>query len=122
MNPFVKVEIFTCKVEKSNIHKLISQYQVILDCPDNYETRYICKKQQQNKIRRLFMAVCLFEGQIVTFKPNTACYYCAFPGNMEGRNQDIYSKRGFFHQLLQLLVQYRRLRLLKKFSILIWHT
>lgn len=75
-----------------------------MDCPDNYETRYIVEKAaaEQNKTV-IYGSVFCFEGQIVTFKPNTACYYCAFPGNMEGRNQDIYSKKGIFPPITAII-------------------
>lgn len=104
LNPFIKVEIYTCKVEKSNIHKLISQYQVILDCPDNYETRYIVEKAavEQNKTI-IYGSVFCFEGQIATFKPDTACYYCAFPGDMEGQNRDIDSEKGIFSPITAII-------------------
>lgn len=104
LNPFIQVETYVCKVEKSNIQKLISQYQVILDCPDNYETRYIVQEAatKQNKTI-IYGSVFCFEGQVATFKPDTACYYCAFPGNMGGQNRDIDSAKGIFPPITAII-------------------
>lgn len=104
INPFVQVEIYTYKVEKSNIQKLISQYQVILDCPDNYETRYIVERAatEQNKTI-IYGSVFCFEGQIATFKPETSCYHYAFPSDMEGQNRDIDSVKGIFPPITAII-------------------
>jgi len=104
INPFIQVKTYPYKVEKHNIKELLSQYQVILDCPDNYETRYIVERaaMELNKTV-IYGSVFRFEGQIATFKSGTACYYCAFPGDVEGQNQDIDSDKGIFAPITAII-------------------
>lgn len=40
-NPNIKTDIFNLKFESSNAQEIISFYDIIVDCTDNFETRYL---------------------------------------------------------------------------------
>jgi sulfur-carrier protein adenylyltransferase/sulfurtransferase len=40
LNPFVEIEIFNLRIDKSNSDKVIKDYDIIVDATDNFETRY----------------------------------------------------------------------------------
>ena len=60
---------------------------VILDCSDNFQTRYIVNKiAYKNKIPLVSGSAIRFEGQLAIFDfrdDSSACYECLFPNNGE---------------------------------------
>jgi adenylyltransferase/sulfurtransferase len=100
INPFIKVKPYNIKVDENNIDELIKNYDIILDAPDNYETRYIiediCTKRKKIIIHA---SVFRYQGQITVFTPDTACYRCAFPNIPVGMGSLVNSSRGIFGPL-----------------------
>ncbi|TAE72170.1 MAG: thiamine biosynthesis protein ThiF [Bacteroidetes bacterium] len=86
LNTFAKFEIFNQKITLENAESIISNYDLILDCSDNFSTRYlindICVKL--NKIW-IFSAIQGFEGQlgacnlILENGERSSTYRCIFP-------------------------------------------
>lgn len=104
INPSVHVTIYNCKVEGENVDSLIAKYEVILDCPDNYETRYIVERAAtKQKKTIIFGSVFCYEGQIATFRPDTACYHCAFPSGCEAQKDDVDSIRGIYPPITAII-------------------
>jgi adenylyltransferase/sulfurtransferase len=60
---------------------LIPEYDLILDCSDNYETRYALNEAcLQHRKPWIYGAVSEFEGQVMTFIPGrTPCFQCLYP-------------------------------------------
>lgn len=80
INPYIEVQEYVCKIEEDNVENLVSQYQLILDCPDNYHCRYLVEKAAtKQKKTIIYGSVQGFEGQIATYRVGGACYYCTFP-------------------------------------------
>ena len=81
-NPFVKVEIFNSKLDNSNALELISNYQIVVDCSDNFETRYAINDACVflNK-PFVYAGIHKYEGQLSVFNLNSESptYRCAFP-------------------------------------------
>lgn len=87
INPFINIKSYNVKITAENINDLIEEYDIILDAPDNFETRYIIEKActQKNKII-IHASVSRFQGQVTVFTPETACYSCIFPNNPNESN------------------------------------
>lgn len=80
MNPFINVKYYNLKITEDNINGLIKDYDIILDSPDNFTTRYIIENAcyRMNKIV-VHASVSRFQGQVSVFTHESACYNCIFP-------------------------------------------
>lgn len=81
-NPAVHVRPYNRRLTEETAEALISDYDVVLDGTDNFETRYlvnrICVQQKKPLIGA---ALSQWEGQISTYDPanGAPCYQCIFP-------------------------------------------
>ncbi len=82
VNPNVKIETINERITADNIAGIIDGYDVIVDCTDNYQSRYLindacvlCKKPL------VFGAIYQFEGQVSVFdvQNGSPCFRCQFP-------------------------------------------
>lgn len=84
VNSEIEVQISTSRVNKENIKDLIKNYEIVLDCTDNFESRYIINDECYRE-RKILIAAALhsFEVQLFAFKAwsgkNNPCYRCIFP-------------------------------------------
>jgi molybdopterin biosynthesis protein moeB len=81
MNPDVKISTIKNKISGNNLAKIIQNYDIILDCTDNFETREILGSETQ-KARKILVsgAVLRHEGLVFIFnRPNDICRGCVFP-------------------------------------------
>jgi molybdopterin/thiamine biosynthesis adenylyltransferase len=101
LNPFIKLETFNVELEYSNARKIISGYDIIVDCTDNFETRYIindvCVLSDKPFV---YGGIHKFEGQLSVFnyssidgKPGPT-YRCLFPENKDDEVADNCSVSG----------------------------
>ncbi|MFX0096516.1 MAG: ThiF family adenylyltransferase [Candidatus Hodarchaeota archaeon] len=81
MNPNVNIRSLVEVITKENASNLIGNSDLIVDCMDNYETRYLLNQVALEKGIPLFHgAVYGFEGQVTTIIPGkTPCLRCIFP-------------------------------------------
>ncbi|MFH1824747.1 MAG: HesA/MoeB/ThiF family protein [Candidatus Firestonebacteria bacterium] len=79
-NKNVEVIALSEKIDENNVSDLIGEVNVIVDCLDNFETRFVLNKYAvKKKIPLVFGAVQGFEGQISFIKhPETFCLACLF--------------------------------------------
>ena len=80
LNPEVQVEEYRVRVEESNAQAIVADADVVLDCSDGFDTRYVvndaCCAQG---VPLVSGAVLGFAGQLMTILPGrSACYRCAF--------------------------------------------
>jgi len=83
INPHVKVENLSDKIERENITQLVDDAQIIVDCLDNFPTRHILN-EYAFKAGLPFVHAGVFgmSGQITFIHPpETPCLYCIFPGS-----------------------------------------
>tara|TARA_B100000029_G_scaffold114000_1_gene106478 strand:+ start:8154 stop:8903 length:750 start_codon:yes stop_codon:yes gene_type:complete len=82
INPLVKVGIYKKKIDKKNIDKLISRYQIIVDASDNFETKFLLNEKSIKYKKKLIVgAISRFDGHIFVFnfKNNkNACLKCFY--------------------------------------------
>ncbi len=78
-NPEVKLEVYFEKADKNLLENLVGEYDVILDCSDNLETRLMLNQVCfQSHTPLVSGAAIRMEGQLMvfTYKANQPCYAC----------------------------------------------
>jgi molybdopterin-synthase adenylyltransferase len=81
LNPDVKVIKYTCRLDDQNIEDIIQEYDVVIDCTDNFTARYLisdcCYLLKKPLVEG---AVVGFIGTIMTIIPDVSpCYRCLYP-------------------------------------------
>ena len=85
-----KISIYKEKIVKKNIQNILRKYDIICDCSDNFNTRYLlndfCLK---NKKILISAAISKFEAHIFNFNfsKNIPCYRCFMPEIPEAENK-----------------------------------
>jgi len=81
LNPEVALEPYPVELTAANAEAIVTGADVVLDCTDRFETRYLvndaCCAQG---VALVEAAVVAFEGQVLSIRPGeSACYRCMFP-------------------------------------------
>ena len=85
LNPGIKIEPHQLRLTADNAASLITDYDIVADGSDNFDTRFLVNDTCfALKKTLVFAAVTEFEGQLATFKPHDKsaphpCYRCLFP-------------------------------------------
>src|ERR1700680_2789237 len=81
LNPDVNVVTYDVRLGADNILDIIDGYDVIVDGPDNFPTRYLVNDASLLKrIPVVHGSIFRFEGQATVFEPyNGPCYRCMIP-------------------------------------------
>jgi adenylyltransferase/sulfurtransferase len=91
MNPDLKFKSFTKKLVKGNIHKILKDFDIIVDGSDNFRTRFLINDYcLKNKKVLVSGAISKFDGQVYTFnfkKDKSPCLRCFIPN--EPKDLDI---------------------------------
>jgi len=87
LNPDVEITELTSRLESAQLEREIAQADVVLDCSDNFATRFAinaaCVKSRTPLVSG---AVIRFEGQLAVFTPgvgNNPCYNCLYADHGE---------------------------------------
>lgn len=94
INSQINVEVFPIKLNSKNYKKFIKNYDYLLDCTDNFKSRYLINDIcVENKKILVSAALYNFEIQVFSFKAwskkKFPCYRCIFPfseKNLKGIN------------------------------------
>ena len=84
INPKSKLISQASRINKRNISKFLEKYSIILDCSDNFETRYLVNQYAFQK-KKILVSCALqnFDIQVYTFSSwnneYNPCYECIFP-------------------------------------------
>ncbi|HSH54527.1 MAG TPA: molybdopterin-synthase adenylyltransferase MoeB [Methylotenera sp.] len=83
INPSITVNTVCVKSTEDEFAKLVAQTDVVIDCSDNFATRYtlnrLCVKLKKPLVSGAAIG---FEGQVTVFdmrSDTSPCYYCLFP-------------------------------------------
>lgn len=80
LNPEVQFNAIGEHLNEHNAHELIDSADLIIDCSDNFDTRYqinhYCTALKKTWI---YASLHQFSGQCAVFGPGGACYRCLFP-------------------------------------------
>jgi sulfur-carrier protein adenylyltransferase/sulfurtransferase len=82
INPSVQVEAHALRLDADNALALIRAYDVVIDCSDNFRTKYLINDAAVIARRAaVFASVYQFEGQLQVYKPDMrhACLRCLWP-------------------------------------------
>ncbi|KXB00749.1 hypothetical protein AKJ41_03740 [candidate division MSBL1 archaeon SCGC-AAA259O05] len=81
LNRDVSVESFNCEINEKSVEEIVGGCDLIVDCLDNYETRYILNEVSVKQETPLFhAAVRGLDGQTTTIIPGeTPCLKCIIP-------------------------------------------
>ncbi len=87
INPEVVVQTIVQKSSEAEFKALAEQADVVIDCSDNFATRYALNRVCLQLKKPLVSGAAIgFEGQITVFDfrhKNSPCYQCLFPDNGE---------------------------------------
>lgn len=68
LNPHIKIQTFDTFITKNNALQLLENYDIVADCTDNFEARYVISNAcEQVKKWHVWAAISGFEGQISVF-------------------------------------------------------
>ena len=90
VNKKVKVNIYKDRLNEKNIKKILNNYDIICDCSDNFNTRYLLNDFCLNNKKILVSAaISKFEAHIFNFNflKNISCYRCFMPEIPEDENK-----------------------------------
>jgi len=82
INKKIKVTIFKDKINKKNITRIFKKFDIICDCTDSFEARYLINDYSL-KYKKILIsaAISKFDGQIFNFnfKKKNPCFRCFMP-------------------------------------------
>jgi molybdopterin/thiamine biosynthesis adenylyltransferase/rhodanese-related sulfurtransferase len=81
INPLVAADAIPLRFDAQNARELVRLYDVVVDCTDRFETRYLindaCALEGKPDV---YGSIFRFDGQVSVFWPDRgACYRCLFP-------------------------------------------
>jgi len=81
LNPYIKFDIYECFLNTQNAENIFSNYDIIVDGSDNFQTRYLCNDTAVLTNKPLvFGSIYKFEGQVSVFNyQNGPTYRCLYP-------------------------------------------
>jgi adenylyltransferase/sulfurtransferase len=81
LNPSIEVEAVSTRIEADNVDELVGDSHLIVDCMDNFPTRYILNECAIRKgIPFVHASVWGLEGKLsFIHSPDTPCLRCIFP-------------------------------------------
>lgn len=83
INPEVRVSALNARADEAHLAELAAQADVVLDCSDNFATRYALNRVcAQLKKPLVSGAATRFDGQVTVFdarQPHSPCYQCLYP-------------------------------------------
>jgi len=96
LNRFIEIDTINQQLEETEIAKLLINADVVLDCSDNFATRFMLNRACFNaKVPLISGAAIRWEGQLSTYdfrKNDSPCYQCLYPN--EGGEELTCSRNG----------------------------
>lgn len=86
INPDIKVNTITQRVDQSHLAQLLQTVDIVLDCSDNFETRHAINRACVTAhVPLVAGAAVRFDGQVGVFAPHLGgpCYACLFSPEQE---------------------------------------
>lgn len=92
INASVQVNTVCVRSTEEEFSTLISQADVVIDCSDNFATRYLLNKLCVHLKKPLVSGAAIgFEGQVTVYdmrSETSPCYHCLFPDQSEASGED----------------------------------
>lgn len=89
LNPRLKTTVYNCFLDESLAAEIVPQYDIVVDCLDNFETRFVLNDACiAAKKPFVHAGIGEFYGQLMTVTPGEGpCLRCLFPNRKEGKEQ-----------------------------------
>ncbi len=115
LNPDVTVDAHTVRLDAGTARQLVPGNDVVVDCTDNFETRYALNAACVNANRPMVTAALMrFDGQVTTVVPGQGpCYRCLFPEPPDPGTVPSCAEAGVFGALAGLLGSMQAMEVLK---------
>lgn len=106
INPEIMVKTIRQKSTEAELHTLVNEADVVVDCSDNFATRYALNRACFALKKPLVSGAAVhFEGQISVFDfrhENSPCYHCLFPDDGSETNMRC-AENGVFSPLVGII-------------------
>ena len=80
INSDIQITAIDQALTAGNAEALIKAADLVLDCTDNFATRYLINDLcQLNRTPWIYASIYQFSGQCALFMPNQSCFRCLFP-------------------------------------------
>ena len=81
LNPLVNVDAIPLRLDAGNARDLVRLYDVVVDCTDRFETRYLINDASRLEGKPdVYGSIFRFDGQVSVFNAHGGpCYRCLFP-------------------------------------------
>jgi molybdopterin/thiamine biosynthesis adenylyltransferase len=87
INPEVECIALPIRADEARLNELVAQADIVLDCSDNFDTRYAVNRACLAQRKPLVSGAAIqFHGQIAVFdcrRDDAPCYNCLFPEDSE---------------------------------------
>jgi len=107
VNPDIIIKKYCIKADLNNLQEISNDYDMVIDCTDNFNSRFVINKACfQNKKPLIFAAVKEFSGQISVFRSyqkNNPCYECFNPSSKKKLEPLPIEQKGIFSPIPGIL-------------------
>jgi molybdopterin/thiamine biosynthesis adenylyltransferase len=81
LNPDITITAFDTKITEDNVDELVGDADLIMDCMDNFPTRFVLNESaRRKKIPLVYGSIWGLEGRLSFIQsPETPCLKCIFP-------------------------------------------
>jgi adenylyltransferase/sulfurtransferase len=80
LNPDVDTRIHAVRLDATNAADLVAQYDLVIDCTDNFSTKFLLNDVcVEKRVPAIFSSVYQYEGQIQVVRPDGPCLRCIWP-------------------------------------------
>lgn len=87
INPEIRIQAMQERADEARLATLVAETDLVLDCSDNFPTRYALNRVCANARKPLVSgAATRFDGQVSVFdfrRPDSPCYNCLYPEDSE---------------------------------------
>ncbi len=115
LNPGCEIRTFEHRLDEAELERILPEYNVVVDCTDNAESRYALNIASLKTLTPLVSGAAIrFEGQVSVFDPrdNTSpCYQCLY--DALGTQQLACAESGVFSPLVGVIGSMQALEALK---------
>lgn len=82
LNPTIKIKEISERITRDNVDNLVGKSQIVVDCLDNFETRFVLNECAiRKKIPLVYASIWGMTGYLTFIHvPETPCLCCLFPG------------------------------------------
>lgn len=91
INPHISIQSAPHRLADETLDQYVASHDVVVDCSDNFATRYALNKAcQRHRIPLVSGAAIRFSGQVSVFdfrQPETPCYNCLYPEDSESEEE-----------------------------------